>query len=38
MMIRKANQQDLDFLLRHDRHIAAGEIRSVVALGRMIIL
>lgn len=37
MMIRKANQQDLDFLLRHDRHIAADEIRSVVALGRMII-
>lgn len=38
MMIRKANQQDLAFLLRHDRHIAADEIRSIVALGRTIIL
>lgn len=38
MVIRKANQQDLAFLLLHDRHIAADEIRSVIALGRMLVL
>ena len=30
MTIRKASQKDLPFLLSHDRHIAADEIRSVV--------
>lgn len=36
MTIRKAIRQDLPFLLSHDRHIAADEIRSVVSLGRML--
>ena len=38
MTIRKAIRQDLPFLLSHDRHIAADEIRSVVSLGRMLVL
>ena len=38
MTIRKASQKDLPFLLSHDRHIAADEIRSVVSLGRMLVL
>lgn len=38
MLIRIADQKDLGFLLAHDRHIAADEIRSVVALGRMLVL
>lgn len=38
MTIRKAIQQDFPFLLSHDRHIAADEIRSVMSLGRMLVL
>lgn len=38
MTIRKAVQEDLPFLLAHDRHIAAAEIRLVVSLGRMLVL
>ena len=38
MTLRKASQKDLPFLLSHDRHIAADEIRSVVSLGRMLVL